>query len=149
MKTDYLQMSIHVLVPIILAGLMNAFIYMQGWNKESGSRVDNNNAFLPPGYVIAIVWIIILGLLGYTHFLVYPSTASWVIVFAVLYCLAYPFLTSGLQTKNAFIYNLLSLIIALFVFGFVYSQNVYAAMFTIPFILWTLYVNIVTNLPKS
>jgi len=134
---------IHVMVPIILACIINIVIYTQGWNKNNSQSPVRG---LPPGYVIAIVWIVILGLLGYAHYLVYPSIASWVIVIAILYCLAYPFLTSGLKNTYSNIYNILSFIIAVLVFAFVYHNNHYAALFTIPFLLWTLYVSIITNI---
>jgi len=143
MKPSLWFQIINVLVPIILAGLLNVIIYTQGWNKNNTGLASK---WLPPGYVIALFWTIILGLLGYTHSLVYPTTASWIIVIAVLYCLAYPFLTSGLQNTYASIYNTISFIIAILTFAFVYNQNNFAALFTIPFLLWTLYVNIVTNI---
>lgn len=131
---------IHILTPIIAACILNAYIYLMQWNKQP----QPPNKFLPPGYIIAIVWIIILGLLGYTHYLVYPSAASYTIIFAILYCLAYPFLTSGLQASRADIYNALSFIIATVVLIIVCVQKYDAFVYTIPFVLWTSYVNVVT-----
>lgn len=136
---------IHLAVPIILAGLLNAYIYLQGWNKNQS---DTDRKGLPPGYVIAVVWIIILGLLGYTHFMVYPSVTSVFIILAILYCLAYPFLTSGLQNARAGIYNAIAFMIAVLVFLFVYNKDWKASLYTIPFLLWTAYVNVVTNFVK-
>ena len=78
---------IHILVPIILAIVLNFYIYTQGWNND-----NEKNSKLPPGYIIGSIWIIILGLLGYIHFLLYPSVYSWFIVLTILYCLSYPFL---------------------------------------------------------
>ena len=78
---------IHILVPIILAIVLNFYIYTQGWNND-----NEKNSKLPPGYIIGSIWIIILGLLGYIHFLLYPSLYSWFIVLTILYCLSYPFL---------------------------------------------------------
>lgn len=134
---------IHVAVPIILAGLLNAYIYLQGWNKNQS---ETDRAGLPPGYVIAVVWIIILGLLGYTHFLVYPSITSGIIILSILYCLAYPFLTSGLQSAKAGIYNAIAFMIAVLVAVFVYYKDWKASLYVLPFLLWTAYVNVVTNM---
>jgi len=54
---------IHIIIPIILAIILNYYIYIQKWNN------NNNNNKLPPGYIIGFIWIVILGLLGYIHFL--------------------------------------------------------------------------------
>jgi tryptophan-rich sensory protein len=137
-----IYMFIHILVPVVAAILLNVFIYTQGWNKENQQK-EEPNKLLPPGFVIAIVWILILGLLGYTHYLVYPSSASWIIVAAVLYCLAYPFLTAGLQ-KHMQVLNALSFFVALAVTISTFIYNNFSALFTIPFLLWTAYVTIVT-----
>lgn len=133
----------HVLTPIIAACILNYFIYLQGWN--TGKKTQKHPK-LPPGYIIGIVWIIIFGLLGYVHYLTYPSYASRVIIVAIIYCLAYPFLTNGLKQENAGIYNALSLIIAVIVYYNVYIQQPYSSLYILPFLLWTLYVNIVTNM---
>lgn len=138
-----MYMFVHILVPVIAAVLVNGFIYAQGWNKDN--RTEEQNKYLPPGFVIAIVWILILGLLGYAHYLVYPSIASWVIVAAVLFCLAYPFLTAGLK-KNMLVLNALSFFVALAVTISTFIQNYFSALFTLPFLLWTAYVTIVTVL---
>jgi tryptophan-rich sensory protein len=142
MNDKYLPI-LHTIVPIILAIALNAFIYAMKWNQEQKKQT---NKLLPPGYVIAIVWIVILGLLGYTHYLVYPSYASFIIVIAVLYCLAYPFLTSGLRSENADVFNMLSLIAAVIVAVSVASKNTYAVVYTVPFVLWSTYVNVVTRM---
>lgn len=135
---------IHTLVPIVIATLLNAFIYFKGWN-DTARKKDKVSELLPPGYAIAIIWVVILGLLGYTHSITYPSFASLIIVVAILYCLAYPFLTNGLQDDNPKNLNFISLVIAVIVFISVgvHSRNK-SVLLTLPFVLWTSYVNIVT-----
>lgn len=129
---------IHILVPIILAIVLNFYIYTQGWNND-----NEKNSKLPPGYIIGSIWIIILGLLGYIHFLLYPSVYSWFIVLTILYCLSYPFLTSGLQNTDNNIYNVIALILAIIVTIIMYYKS--NIIYAIPFLLWTFYVNIVIN----
>lgn len=129
---------IHILVPIILAIVLNFYIYTQGWNND-----NEKNTKLPPGYIIGSIWIIILGLLGYIHFLLYPSVYSWFIVLTILYCLSYPFLTSGLQNTDNSIYNLIALLLAIIVTIIMYYKS--NIIYVIPFLLWTFYVNIVVN----
>tara|TARA_B110000444_G_scaffold46863_1_gene42693 strand:+ start:735 stop:1139 length:405 start_codon:yes stop_codon:yes gene_type:complete len=129
---------IHILVPIILAIVLNFYIYTQGWNND-----NEKNSKLPPGYIIGSIWIIILGLLGYTHFLLYPSVYSWFIVLTILYCLSYPFLTSGLQNTDNNYFNLIALLLAIIVTIIMYYKS--NIIYAIPFLLWTFYVNIVVN----
>lgn len=129
---------IHILVPIMLAIVLNFYIYTQGWNND-----NEKNSKLPPGYIIGSIWIIILGLLGYIHFLLYPSVYSWFIVLTILYCLSYPFLTSGLQNTDNNIYNVIALILAIIVTIIMYYKS--NIIYAIPFLLWIFYVNIVIN----
>jgi tryptophan-rich sensory protein len=129
---------IHILVPIILAIILNFYIYIQGWNND-----NQKNSKLPPGYIIGSIWIIILGLLGYIHFLLYPSVYSWFIVLTILYCLSYPFLTSGLQNTDNNYFNLIALLLAIIVTIIMYYKS--NIIYSIPFLLWTFYVNIVIN----
>jgi tryptophan-rich sensory protein len=129
---------IHILVPIILAIILNFYIYIQGWNND-----NQKNSKLPPGYIIGSIWIIILGLLGYIHFLLYPSVYSWFIVLTILYCLSYPFLTSGLQNTDNNYFNLIALILAIIVTIIMYYKS--NIIYVIPFLLWTFYVNIILN----
>lgn len=143
-SSSYMAIA-HTLVPVVAAIVLNGIIYGLGWNKEQNDK-SMNNKYLPPGYVIAMVWVIILGLLGYTHYLVYPSYASAIIVFAVVYCLAYPFLTGGLRAENADILNMISLVLAIIVIVSVGLKDVGAIVYTVPFLLWTAYVNIVTKI---
>ena len=112
-----------------------------GWNKQS-----NNNKLLPPGFVIGIVWIIILGLLGFTFYLTYPTQSAWIVILSIIYCLAYPFLTSGLRQEKSSIYNSIALVIATIVSISVFMQNRIHALYTLPFLLWTAYVVIITNI---
>ena len=129
---------IHILVPIILAIVLNFYIYTQGWNND-----NEKNSKLPPGYIIGSIWIIILGLLGYIHFLLYPSGYSWFIVLTILYCLSYPFLTKGLQNTDNNYFNLIALLLAIIVTIIMYYKS--NIIYAIPFLLWTFYVNIVIN----
>lgn len=129
---------VHILVPIILAIVLNFYIYTQGWNND-----NEKNSKLPPGYIIGSIWIIILGLLGYIHFLLYPSVYSWFIVLTILYCLSYPFLTSGLQDTDNNYFNLIALLLAIIVTIIMYYKS--NIIYSIPFLLWTFYVNIVIN----
>jgi len=130
---------IHILLPIIAACIINGYIYLMGWNSNKSP-----NPLLPPGYVIAIVWIILLALLGYAHYLTYPQYPSWIIVATIIYCLLYPFLTQGLTDRFMYFFNGLALLFAIIVFATCYSTVTEASYYTLPFLIWSVYVNIVT-----
>jgi tryptophan-rich sensory protein len=130
----------HILLPILAAGIVNAVIYTQKWNDKPMDK--ETSKLLPPGYAIAIIWIFILGLLGYIHYLVYPSNVSYFIMAVILYCLAYPFLTAGLDAERSGIYNIIAFVLAFAVTTSVYLQKnaKNPTVFTLPFLIWTGYV---------
>tara|TARA_X000000368_G_scaffold338298_1_gene276244 strand:- start:1285 stop:1674 length:390 start_codon:yes stop_codon:yes gene_type:complete len=127
------MMIFHIFLPILAAIIINIIIFTQFENN----RKKNKN--LPPGYIIGIVWMFILGLLGYLHYLFYNSIISKFIFIAIVYCLLYPFLTANLTNIDD-IYNIIAFLFACFVLLITYSKNKFAA---IPFFIWTLYVNLV------
>ena len=129
------EVYIHILVPILLTIILNGFIYVRKWNNQI-----NNNKYLPPGYIIGIVWIIILGLLGFAHYKIKNSIASYLIIIAILYSLTYPFLTR--LKKNLKVYNGIAFILASMISISVYIEDKITFVYTIPFLLWTFYVNV-------
>ena len=139
---------LHIFMPILAAIIINIVIYAKGWNKNKEENRELTK-LLPPGYVIAILWIFILGLLGYVHYLTFPSYVSIFVLIVIIYCLSYPFLTSGLQENKGDIYNILAFAMAIIVSIIVFLYNKKAAIYTIPFFIWTSYVSIITFLKYS
>lgn len=141
----------HILTPIILACIVNIIIYKNGWNMKS--KKEYTKTLLPPGYIIAIVWNVILGLLGYLHYLLWSfnnkksSLASFSIILFVLFCLSYPFLTE-LDPSKGFTLNLLTLIFAIILAIIVFNstKNIKYLIYLMPLLLWSIYVNYVTNI---
>ena len=131
----------NIFIPIIAAIMMNGIIYTFGLNKQS----MKTNPLIPPGYIIGTIWIIILGLLGYVHYLIYKlnnkiTFTSLFIIFIILFCILYPIIT-GLKEKSGLLLNLITLILS-FVLGLlVIIQSKYIFIYIIPFILWSIYVN--------
>jgi len=149
------NMYTHILTPIILAIITNIIIYSSGWNMDKKNKKKYN--LLPPGYVIAIVWIIILGLLGYLHYLMWDlnnqkvSLASISIILFILFCLAYPFLTNGMNINKGLLLNLITLVLAFILAIIVLYQtnNIFYLVYLIPLIVWAFYVNLVFVLECS
>jgi tryptophan-rich sensory protein len=145
--------AFYVAVPIVAALLMNALIYGMGWNSSSKSNDNNNgngpvrknNPVLPPGWVIGLAWVVILGCLGYVYFLL-SSIGAGAILFIILWCLMYPVLTGGLRKNIGPIMNTATLILsfgaALAVCMTTDGGRRDALWFMTPLLLWVSYVNI-------
>jgi len=134
-----------VLIPVITAIIMNGIIYTFGINKQYNKSIIN--PLLPPGYVIGTIWIIILGLLGYVHYLLYKlkngiSFTSIFLIFVILFCISYPLIT-GLKQKSGLLLNLISLILAFILGILVIIESKYIFIYIVPLILWATYVNAV------
>jgi len=136
--------AFHVIIPVITSIIINGIIYSQGWKKNSQKNIKN--PLIPPGYIIGFIWIFIFTLLGYAHYLLYKlkegfSLASISIILLFIFCMAYPFLTSGFKEKKGLILNLITLILAFIVSLIVIVQSINIFLYFIPLLLWASYVN--------
>ena len=130
-----------LLIPIIAAIFMNGIIYTFGINKQ----LIKKNPLIPKGYIIGSIWIIILGLLGYVHYLLYKiknkiTFTSLFTIFVILFCILYPLIT-GLKEKSGLLLNLITLILAFILGILVIIESKYIFIFILPLIIWTSYVN--------
>lgn len=133
---------LYILAPIILACITNFIIFRYKWNKQK------INPYLPPGYIIGIVWIIIFGFLGYTFYLLLNKNKKFTIgllalILMLIFCLLYPFFTQGFNNEyiSRFL-NILTFIFSIIVGLIVFSEYKSAFLYIIPLILWSLYVNV-------
>ena len=132
---------IHIIIPILLAIIINVIM-----NRQKLYIKDYEpNKYLPPGYIIGIVWVIILGFLGYAHYLKHNSITSFYIILIIVYCLSYPFLTYKKSEEEAQVYNLIAVILAITLFIMIFIDNMYDSLYILPFLLWCTYVFIVTT----
>jgi tryptophan-rich sensory protein len=63
------MLAYHILIPVISAIIMNGIIYALHLNKINSKEL--NKLYIPPGYIIGIIWTILFALLGYVHYLLY------------------------------------------------------------------------------
>ena len=135
---------LNILLPVVAAVVLNGLIYARGWNsKNDASKVELSTSLLrlPPGWAIATIWTIIFALLGYAHYLLFPSVASFAIVAFLAFALAYPFLTA-LQ-PCAKVLDMLSLLLAVLIALLTLPRNGRAFMAMTPLLAWATYVNLV------
>jgi len=133
----------HIFAPVLLAAISNGLIYGFGVNRNQ----DKRNPYLPPGYVIGSIWMVLFGFLGYAHYLLYrvnqrSTRASLAIVGLFLFCLAYPLFT-GLRAKSGLLLNLATLILAFVVSMLVLVESARVVVWLIPLLAWATFVNVV------
>jgi tryptophan-rich sensory protein len=140
-----LLLVINIITPVLLAVGVNIFIYTNSWFKDlrKNQNAQSNN-MLPPGYVVAIIWTLILALLGYAHYYLTFGFASMLVVFTIIYCILYPFLSFGFRSDRAKILNTISLILASLTLASSAEQRTWHAIFAIiPLFVWSSYVNMI------
>ena len=134
-----IRVLLHVLVPVLAACAMNVLIFSLGWNMRTGPV----NPWIPPGAVVGAIWIVLLGLLGYVHYLCHDHWSRFLVIGTVVFCVMYPVFTAGLkQTRVARLLNLLTLLIAFVAaWGVHESGSRVATWCMLPLVLWASYVN--------
>src|SRR3990167_4336593 len=133
------QAYLYVLIPIVIAIILNLIIFGLKWPSNS-----TNNRFLPPGWLIGVIWVIVLGFLGYALYLTTKArdnVSSVFIVILMLICLAYPFYTRGLTTGTAAkVGDVATLVIGFAVTVVVALRTPQAVPYLIPLLVWASYV---------
>jgi len=132
-----------VSIPVILALITNGLLVLNK-NIVLSNEQKAQNPYLPPGWVVGTVWVILFGLLGYTAYLMKEYPYLIALIFAIIaYCLAYPVLTDlNPSSENARSLNRGAFILAtILVIATYYQKTENAIIFTIPLWLWTAYVN--------
>jgi tryptophan-rich sensory protein len=129
----------YIATPILLAIATNLLIYRSQMNRENASP------YLPPGYIIGLIWTAIFGLLGYVLYLLDTmnrkmGVAYGSIIALIAFCLAYPFLT-GLKVRSGLLLNLVSLIFAFVVAILVAKESFDLVYYFVPLLAWASYVN--------
>jgi len=88
----------HIGIPVIMTVIINGIIYSTNVRMYTSPSTEKSIVQLPPGYVIGSIWIVLLGLLGYVHYLLYKinnkiSFECFFLEVFILFCLSYPFIT--------------------------------------------------------
>ena len=135
------SLILNISLPVGVAALENYIIYANG-----GMPTYTTNPMLPPGYIVGIVWIILLGSLGYAHYLLYNlqggnTIASSSVIVLILYCLSYPILIyyNTFKEKELNIFSLCITSVASLI-TFMTYPTAFAAM--LPTLVWISYVEL-------
>ena len=140
---------IYILIPIILSFIINIFIFRRKNKRLIKSR---NLKYLPPGPIIGIVWIFLLGLLGYIYSLIEEEETKTMnlqkilLILLTIFCLSYSILTANSTIRFSKNYNYVTLIFVIGVYYSIYTKYPKISYYLIPLLCWVLYVNIITLL---
>lgn len=141
--------AIDVAGAVGLAIAMNAVVFGLGWDgttvPTTTDVVAADKRYIPPSWLIAAIWIVIFGSLGYVNFLVRKDAlAAWSVKALIGFCALYPFLTRGLAADRSRFYNTVALLMALFVAASVARLRIPRASWVlVPLLAWVAYVNLV------
>lgn len=139
-----------ILIPVIAGIIMNGIIYTFKLYPKMNTEV---NIFIP-GYIVGIIWIILLALLGYINYLLYviDNKINLGVLFNVvlsLFLILYPILNSSSKNNYIVLYNITALILS-FIFGlFLILYSKYIFIYLIPLLVWLSYINIIYALDIS
>ena len=139
---------VYIFTPIILSFIINIFIFR---TKNKSLIKSRKLKYLPPGGIIGIVWIILLGLLGYIYSLIDNKNKSMniqkiLLILLTIFCLSYSVLTANSTIRFSKNYNYLTLLFVLIVYYSIYTKYHEISYYLIPLLCWVLYVNIITFL---
>jgi len=139
---------VHVLVPVLLAVAMNGVIWRMGWGSR-GETGMMKSEYLPPGWVIGGVWMVLFGFLGWTHWLVRKDwKARTALQILIAYCLMYPVLTGGLRERLGRLFNVVALILSYVATMFVVMGR-HDLRWMLPLLAWVSYVNVTDAIPDA
>ena len=133
-----------ILIPVIAGIIMNGIIYTFKLYPKINQEV---NVFIP-GYIIGIIWIVLLAILGYVNYLLYiiDNKINFGVLFNIilsLFLISYPILNSLSKNSYILLYNIIALILS-FIFALIvilYSK--YKFIYLIPLLIWLSYINII------
>jgi tryptophan-rich sensory protein len=151
-----LEPFFYILIFALSAVIFNILYYVLGiYGHGKKHTIYKHNKFLPPGFLIGIIWIVVFGSLGYSWYLSFVgdpellhneefprgwSQAPILTIVVAAYCLLYPFIANYVHEKYIPLLNFIGLIMA-YALGIVVIQEYVAAFwYVLPLIVWTTYV---------
>jgi tryptophan-rich sensory protein len=141
--TIYIMFSKYHLIFLFsfLAIIINIAIYRNNWLNTKIQK----SKYIPPGYIVGSIWILLFGLLGYILYRLhdYTSVASISIYVFILFSVLYPFITKLSPGSLSDICNKIAFILASLVCYLVYSENPGLTIYLLPLFFWLIYVNMV------
>lgn len=136
----YSLITLLILVFLFLC-LINFVIFQFDFAGVTQKKSQLNKIFFPKGYVIGIVWTILIMLQTIAFKKIKTIKNSAIIFILILNCILYPIYTLGFSNLQLIILgNLISLGISSFVAGSIYSDSFIYALLVLLTSAWIIYV---------
>ena len=133
-----------ILIPVILLISINFYMKYNNILLEDGDYSDIPGEFRE--YIILGIWAILIGLLGYSYYLMRNNISSVAIIIIIIYTLTYPFITLGKNRVQIESLNIIYILITYIIFLLVLSENSNSALYILPLLLWIVYIFIASNI---
>jgi hypothetical protein len=127
-----------ILIPVILLISINFYMKYNNILLEDGDYSDIPGEFRE--YIILGIWAILIGLLGYSYYLMRNNISSVAIIIIIIYTLTYPFITLGKNRVQIESLNIIYILITYIIFLLVLSENSNASVYILPLLLWIIYI---------
>jgi len=132
--------------------IVNAYLFS---SKNSYVSSGLKYRLLPPSYIIATVWTILIGLMAYSQWLVYTQIKDgkggkglwklYLIPVLFIYCVLYPFYTMGFRNKKIVDFaNVLTIILSGFIAWSIYDITQIGSYMILLTTLWSTYATLAT-----
>jgi len=127
-----------ILIPVVL--LISINFYMKYNNILLETDYSSDIPRESRKYIILGIWTILIGLLGYSYYLMRNNISSVAIIIIIIYTLSYPFITLGKNHMEIESLNIIYILITYIIFLLVLSENSYASLYILPLLLWIIYI---------
>lgn len=140
------MLAVYITVPVVFALVMNGIIYSKQWN-DNDNKNEKVNKYIPPGYIVGSIWVVIFGLLGAAMWITRADYISmYSIVVMIAFSLLYPVITRLSYGKLSVLMNRLTWILAFTLAIIITARNKYpftGLWLLTPLLAWSSYVNVV------
>ena len=133
-----------ILIPVIFLMSINFYLKYNNILLEDGDSSDIPRESRE--YIILGIWVILIGFLGYSYYLMRNNISSVAIIIIIIYTLTYPFITLGKNRIEIESLNIIYILITYIIFLLVLSENSNAALYILPLLLWIVYIFIASNI---
>jgi len=127
-----------ILIPVVL--LISINFYMKYNNILLETDYSSDIPRESREYIILGIWTILIGLLGYSYYLMRNNISSVAIIIIIIYTLSYPFITLEKNHMEIESLNIIYILITYIIFLLVLSENSYASLYILPLLLWIIYI---------
>ena len=133
--------GLYVLVALFIGitFIINTYLFS---HNITGKQI--NKPLLPPSYIIATIWTILIGLMAYAQWLVMKNKMTshswkvWLIPLLFLYCILYPFYTFGFRNKKMVdLANVFTILFSGFVAWSIYDITQIGSYFIFMTTIWS------------